>query len=59
MLKLATHSILRAGLDCGEEVHLLMILGEWSNMIGYKMGSASAGVYNAIKTSAVETFKHG
>jgi hypothetical protein len=32
---------------------------EWSNMIGYKMGSSSIRVYTMGKTSLVEHFKHG
>ena len=59
MLKLGTHSILRASLDCGEEVHQSTILEEWSNMIGYTTGSSPVGVYNTTKTSPVEKFKHG
>ena len=35
-------AMLRAGLHYGEEeVHQLRILGEWSNMIGYEMGSST------------------
>ena len=33
-------------------------LGEWSFMIGYKMGSSSVMVYTMTKTSPVENFKH-
>ena len=32
--------IVRVGLDYSEEVHWSKILGEWSNMIGCKMGSS-------------------
>ena len=59
VLKLGTHSILRAGLDCGKEVHQSTILEEWSNMIGYEMGSSPARVYNTTKTSPMKKFKHG
>jgi hypothetical protein len=47
-----------AGLDYGEKVHWSRILGEWSNMIGYKMGSSLTGVCAMAKTSPVENFKH-
>jgi hypothetical protein len=33
--------------------------GEWSNMIGYKIGSSLAGVYAMAKTSLMKNFKHG
>jgi hypothetical protein len=59
MLKLGTHSILRAGLDCTEEVHQSTIVEEWSNMIGYEKGPSPVGVYDTTKTSPVEKFKHG
>jgi hypothetical protein len=38
------HSQLRANLGYGEEVHQSRILGEWINMIGYKMGSSMIGI---------------
>ena len=49
---------LRVSLDYGEEIHLLRILGEWSNMIGYKMSSSPAGNFSAAKTSPIKNFKH-
>ena len=33
----------RVGLDYGEELHWSRSLGEWSNMIGYEMGSSERG----------------
>ena len=42
---------LRAGFDYAKEVHQSRILGEWSNAIGYKMGSSLVGVYTTTKTS--------
>jgi hypothetical protein len=45
---------LRTGLDYDEEVHLLRILGEWGNMIGYEMGSSSIKVYIIAKASLKE-----
>ena len=50
---------LKVGLDNGEEVHWSRILGEWSNMGGYKMGSSPAGVYTTAKSSLVKNFKDG
>lgn len=47
---------LRAALDYNEEVHELRILEEWSNMIGYGMGSSLVGVYSTTMTSLVENF---
>jgi hypothetical protein len=35
------------------------ILGEWSNMIGYKMGSSPIKVYITAKNFRVENIKHG
>ena len=32
-------------LRAGEEVHCARILGEWSNMIGFELGSSLIGVY--------------
>ena len=43
----------------GEEVHRSSSLGEWSNVIGYEMGSSHVGVYTMVETSLVENFKHG
>ena len=34
-------------------------MGEWSNMIGYDLGSLAVGVCNMAKTSPVENFKNG
>ena len=34
-------------------------LGEWSNTIGYEMGTSLAKVYMTVKISLVENFKHG
>ena len=48
---------LRVGLDYGKEVHRSRNLGKWSNVIGYEMGSLSAGVWNMAKASPVEDFK--
>ena len=48
-----------AGLDYGEEVHWSRILGEWSNMIGYKMDSSPARLYTTAKTSPMENYEHG
>ena len=53
-----TYTHLRASLDCSEEVHRSSILKEWSNMIGYEMGSSAAGIYIMAKTSSVENFKN-
>ena len=39
-----------AGLIHNEEMHQSRILGEWSNMIGYNMGSSPAMVYTTVKT---------
>ena len=52
---------LRVGLDYNEEVHRSRVdnLGDWSNMIGYKMVSSPVGAYTMAKTSLVENFKHG
>ena len=50
---------LRVSLDCSEEVHRARILGEWSNMIGYIMGSSSSGVYARVGNSPVVNVKHG
>jgi len=50
---------LRADLDYGEEVQQSRTLGEWANLIGYKMGSSLAKVYTLTKISMVENFKHG
>ena len=50
------YATLRVNVDYGEEVHWLRILGEWSNMIGYKVGSSPARVYTMAKTSHVENF---
>ena len=41
------------GLDYGEELHRSLILGEWSNMIGYEVGCSPAKVYSTAKTSPV------
>ena len=43
---------IRVGLDHGEEVHWSRSLGEWSNMVGYEMGSSRVGVYQ-WRTSSV------
>ena len=50
--------ISRANSNYGEEVHRSRISGEWSNMIGYEMGSSPARVSTMAKTSLVENFKH-
>ena len=50
---------IRIGLDYIEEVHKSSILGEWSNMIGYKMGSSLLMVYTTTKSFPAEDFKHG
>jgi hypothetical protein len=50
---------LRVGFECGEEAPRSRILGEWSNMIGYKLGPSMVRVYTMAKTSPVENFKHG
>ena len=53
----ANHKVcIRASLNYGEEVHQSRILGEWSNTIGYEMGSSLARVYTTVKTSLVENF---
>ena len=39
---------LKAGLDYNDKVHHSRILGEWSNMIDYKMGSSTSRVYIII-----------
>jgi hypothetical protein len=39
-----------AGLIHGEEMHQSRILGEWSNTIGYKVGSSPTMVYTTVKT---------
>ena len=39
-------------------MHTSRILGEWSNPIGYKMGSSLARIYTTTKTSSVDNFKH-
>ena len=46
-------------LDSNEEVHQSRNFGEWSNMVGYEMGSLLAGVYTTTKTPPAEYFKHG
>jgi hypothetical protein len=51
--------VFKVGLDYGEEVHRSRILGEWSNMVGYKMGLSLAGVYTTAKTCPMENFKYG
>jgi hypothetical protein len=33
-------------------------LGEWSNTIGYEMGTSPVKVYTTAKISLVENFKH-
>ena len=48
---------IRASLDFSDKVQRSKILVEWSNMIGYKMGSSLAMVYTTSKTSPVENFK--
>ena len=53
-----TPSFLRVVVDYGEKMHRSRILGEWSNMIGYKMGSSLARVYTTAKTCLMESFKH-
>ena len=45
MVHLELWDTLRAGLDYGEEVHKSRIIGEWSNLIGYTLGSSLVGVY--------------
>ena len=40
-------------------MHWSRVLGEWSDMIGYGMGSSLVGVYTMGKTSPVQNFKHG
>ena len=47
------------GLDYGEDLHQLRILGKWSNMTGYELGSSPVGAYPTTKTSLVENFKQG
>jgi hypothetical protein len=49
---------LRTGLDFNEKVHRSRILREWSNMIGYQMGSSLVEVYTMAKTSPMKDFKH-
>ena len=39
---------LRVASDYVAEVHQPRIIGEWNNMIGYKMGSSLAKVYTAV-----------
>jgi hypothetical protein len=57
---LVTHvGIMRTSLDSNEEVHRSRVLREWSNMIGYEMGSSRATVYTMAKTFPLENFKHG
>ena len=56
--RLVCEVALTANLDYNEEVHpQSIVLGEWSNMIGYEMSSSLAGVYTIAKTSLVEYFK--
>ena len=55
----AARTFLGASLDYGEEMHMSRILGKWSNMIGYEMGSSTARVYTMAKTSPMKNFKHG
>ena len=40
-------------------MHQSIILGEWSNTIGYEMGPTLAGVYTMTKTYMVDNFKDG
>ena len=47
-----------AGLDYAQEVRWSRILGEWSKMIGYQMGSSPVGVCTMAKTSSMKNFKH-
>ena len=51
-------SYVRAGLDYDEVVQWSRILGEWSNMIGYKLGSSLAKVYTMAKSSQAKIFEH-
>jgi hypothetical protein len=51
-----SHSV-KQPLDYGEEVHWSRNLGEWSNVIGYEMGSSPAKVYTTIKSSPMDNFK--
>jgi hypothetical protein len=49
------HSTLTASLDYGEELHRSGgILGEWSDMIGYEMGSSPMRLYTTAKTISVK-----
>ena len=56
-LNITSSVLLRAGLDYVEEVHWSRNLGEWSNMIGYKMGSSRADVNTTTKTPLVKNSK--
>jgi hypothetical protein len=49
---------IRANLHYKEEEHRSRNLGEWSNMIGYEMGTSPAGVYTMPKISPVGILKH-
>ena len=42
---------IRFGLIYGEEVYQLRNVGEWSNMIGCRMGFSPIRVYTTVKTS--------
>jgi hypothetical protein len=42
---------LRANFDYAKVVHQSRIIGEWIDVIGYKMGFSLAGVHTTINTS--------
>ena len=48
----ALGSCVKWPLDYNEDVHQSRQLGEWSNMIGYKMGSSLVGILSTTKTSS-------
>jgi hypothetical protein len=47
------------GLDYIEKMLRSRILREWSNTIGYEMGSSPTRVYTTPNSSPVKNFKHG
>ena len=51
--------VFRAGLHNGEQVYRSRMLWEWSNTIGYEMGSSLVRVYTIANAFPVENFKHG
>ena len=53
----ALGSCVKWPLDYNEDVHQSRQLGEWSNMIGYKMGSSLVGILSTTKTSLVENLQ--